>query len=274
MRKSLAVCSWSLRPDSTESLINQTQECGIQRVQLGLEPFVSGDWDLDAFMESARDHRIELCSGMMQTIGEDYSTLETIRATGGIRPDQHWDQNLARAREHAKIASELGLSLVTFHAGFLPEQSSDEYTRIADRIQRIAECFGEYEIVIGMETGQERAAELMELLDHPHMSHIGVNFDPANMILYGVDDPRTAFELLKDKVVQVHIKDALRSTSAGQWGTEVSAGSGEVDWERFFETADSMNRDLNTVIEREAGDDRVADIITARELCAEYGCVL
>lgn len=274
MRKTLAVCSWSLRPQSPESLIDMTQECGLGRIQLGLEPFLTGDWNLDEFIHSAQENRIQICSGMMQTIGEDYSTLESIRATGGVRPDQYWEQNLARANEHARIASELGLSLVTFHAGFLPESSSPEYIRIIDRIQKIADCFRRFEITLGLETGQERAEELRELLNHPHMSHIGVNFDPANMILYGMDDPRTAIELLKDKVVQIHIKDAVRTKSVGQWGKEVPVGSGEVDWEEFFKTIDTIEQDFNLVIEREDGNQRVADIIAARELCLGYGCAL
>ena len=86
------------------------------------------------------------------------------------------------------------------------------------------------------------------------------------MILYGMGDPIDGLRLLADRTVQIHVKDALPAEVPGTWGSEVPVGSGAVDWSAFFDVVEAMDRPVDLVIEREAGDARVADIITARKL--------
>jgi len=271
--KKLGVCGWSLEPRDCGGLVSSVQECGISNIQLALEPFVSGQWDVDQALELFHAKFILPCSGMMGTVGEDYSTLESIQRTGGIRPDEHWELNISRAIQHASSAHKLGIHLVTFHAGFIPNASSSEYQKIIDRIEKIANIFGEQEVVLGLETGQEGPEIMLDLLDRPALSHVGVNFDPANMILYGSGNPANAFDMLKDRVVQVHIKDALAASDPNDWGKEVPVGCGDVDWDHFFRMIHTLDDQVNVVIEREAGSDRVRDIIKARELALANGMI-
>jgi len=268
----IAVCSWSLKPCSWTDLIEKIELCRLSHMQLALEPVASCRWNIDEIAEQSKDSRISICSGMMETVGEDYSTLKSIKCTGGIRPDEHWEANRSRARDYAVIANRLGINLVTFHAGWIPDSGTLEYQTVIDRIKVIADIFEEYEIQIGLETGQERAEELLQLLANPDLSHVGVNFDPANMILYGMGDPSAAMEMLKERIVQVHMKDAAASGTPGIWGTETPAGQGEVDWDRFFQILLELPDDVNVVIEREAGDRRIDDIIGAREIAITHGC--
>ncbi len=269
--KKLAACSWSLEPSSWVDLGERILLCGLSRVQLALEPLASGQWDIDQIKGQLASHEIVLCSGMMGAIGEDYSSLESIKGTGGIRPDEHWDANQSRARKHAEVADHLGLDLVTFHAGFIPDKKTLEYQTVIDRINAIADIFGKYEIQLGLETGQERAESLLDLLDRPGLSHVGINFDPANMILYGMGDPASALNLLKGRTVQVHMKDAISADVPGTWGIETPVGQGEVDWDCFFEILETLSGDINVVIEREGGDQRVKDIIEACKIAKAYG---
>jgi sugar phosphate isomerase/epimerase len=107
-------------------------------------------------------------------------------------------------------------------------------------------------------------------LDRPN---VGVNFDPANMILYGKGDPVAALKKLSTHVRQVHIKDALPSApdaAPGQWGKEVPAGTGAVDWPAFFEVAMAIVPRVNYVIEREAGGSRIEDVKAAGELVRRH----
>ncbi|MAB72527.1 MAG: xylose isomerase, partial [Planctomycetaceae bacterium] len=94
--------------------------------------------------------------------------------------------------------------------------------------------------------------------------NVGVNFDPANMILYGMGDPVDAIRLLADHVVQVHAKDATPTETPGTWGGEVPLGTGAVDWNRFLEVVATLDESIDVVIEREAGDAREDDILAAR----------
>jgi sugar phosphate isomerase/epimerase len=211
---------------------------------------------------------ITLLSGMMAMDGEDYSTLASIRATGGIVPDATWPANLAAAGDNARIASELGLGLVTFHAGFVPESATNARAVVVDRVRSIAGVFAAHGIRVALETGQESAGTMLAFLDT--LDDVSVNFDPANMILYGMGDPVQALKRLAPHVAQVHVKDAVASAEPGRWGTELPVGAGDIDWASFFAAVRTLPQSPALVVEREAGGDRIADVQTALRLIHSY----
>ena len=268
---SLAVCSWSLQPANPADLVTKLRATGISRVQLALDPWreAPGIWGDAA--EVFKQAGITIISGMFGCLGEDYSTLDSIRATGGIVPDATWEENLQHIRATTAIAAELGLKLITFHAGFVPHDPADAaYVKMLQRLEAVAEVFAAANISAGLETGQETAADLAELLGRLKCQNLGVNFDPANLLLYGKGDPVEAMLRLRPWIRQVHIKDATRTKVPGTWGTEVAVGTGEVNWPAFFDALKDMNHAVNLVIEREAGTERVADILTAREVILKF----
>lgn len=271
MSHSIGVCSWSLRPASCAELIENIRAVGVDSVQLALGPLVENQWDREKTRAQLTHANISIRSGMITTIGEDYTSLESIRDTGGLRPDQHWEANQVNAISTADTARELAIPLVTLHAGFIPEEDIDLRNTMIERIATVAQIFNDQGIQLALETGQESAENLLELLQHPSLQSVGVNFDPANMILYSMGDPIEAMQTLADRITQVHMKDALPSDSLGQWGTEVPAGQGIVDWAMFFRMLDSIPRTIDVMIEREAGYDRAADIRIARDLAMKLG---
>lgn len=270
MIKGIGVCSWSLQPRDQADLVEQLTRCGIRRAQIALGPLIE-DASQHEFVSSAIARgRIELCSGMMQTVGEDYSTLESIRATGGLRPDQHWEANRAIATRCADLAQQLGLKLVTLHAGFIPEGNALEVQVMIGRLCTTAEIFNTKGITLGLETGQETSDTLIGVLSTiVDRVDVAVNFDPANMILYGMGDPIDALRALSPYTAQVHMKDAIITQVPGTWGREVAAGEGQVDWDAFFRIVHAMDRPIDVVIEREAGDQRIEDIKTASALAQQ-----
>jgi L-ribulose-5-phosphate 3-epimerase len=267
----LGVCSWSLRPENPRALFDAMASLGLRFVQLALEPVRAGGWSCNEVAVLAAERGIRLISGMLQTVGEDYTTIDTIRATGGLRPDAHWPTNLANAEREAEIAEALGLPLVTLHAGFVPESAGDpEHAVIVDRIAQAAERFARRGVRVALETGQESANALLELLSTPALRelNVGVNFDPANMVLYGSGDPIAALRVLRPHLAQAHLKDAVASNQPGRtWGQEVPVGTGDVNWNDFF----ALIAEGPAVIEREAGERRASDIDTARRFVAAFG---
>jgi sugar phosphate isomerase/epimerase len=261
----LAVCSWSLQPEHPDQLISRLQEIGIPRIQIMLDPLREMPALWGNISEQLAAHGIRIISGVFGTVGEDYSTLESIRRTGGLVPDATWDQNWRNIQEIVRIAVRLGLKLVTFHAGFLPHSPSDpDYGKLRDRLARVADLFHGQGIQLGFETGQETAETLNEFLVRLNRTDVGVNFDPANMILYDKGDPIEALGILGPWLKQCHIKDAIRTRTPGTWGEEVVVGQGQVDWPAFFATLDRLGYAGHLAIEREAGNQRVADILSAR----------
>ncbi len=267
LNERVAVCSWSLQPANPEELVAKLVATGIRRVQLALDPLRESPtvWGQTAAL--LQQNGISLSSGMFGCLGEDYTTLETIRRTGGIAPDATWEQNWKNIQATADMAGQLGLKLITFHAGFLPHKESDpSFGKLSARLAQVADLFSGQRLVLGLETGQESAPVLLRLLERLGRPNLGVNFDPANMILYDKGDPIEAMRLLGPWIRQVHVKDARRTKVIGTWGEEVVVGTGEVDWRAFFATLRQLNCAGDCVIEREAGIQRVADIRQAREV--------
>jgi sugar phosphate isomerase/epimerase len=263
MNRCIGVCSWSLQPSSAADLIGKLQAVGLDACQLHLDPLRTGAWDAERTVEALLDAGIEVRSGMMGMAGEDYSTLETIRRTGGVRPDHHWKENLHAAQANARVARQIGVTLVTFHAGFLPHERGAERTKLVGRLRELVDAFGREGVRVGFETGQESAVTLLDVLAELDRPTAGVNFDPANMLLYGTGEPVAALRALASRVVQVHVKDAHPPKTAGEWGEEVPVGSGAVDWAKFFAVLREKRVECDLMIEREAGTERVQDIRTA-----------
>jgi len=267
----LAVCSWSLQPGDPEHLVELVRQTGVDAIQLALSPLVHDREGWSGAIETLRRSGIGVVSGMMQTADEDYTTLESIARTGGVRPDGTWDRNRAHAAAVADLAAYAEIGLVTFHAGFIPERADDpERRKLLDRLRFLGDLFAARGLRLGLETGQETAETLDEVLGELDHDAVGVNFDPANMILYGKGDPVSALRRLARRVVQVHIKDALPADTPGTWGREVPAGQGAVDWPAFFDVARALDPPVDFVIEREAGGERIDDIVAACELACQH----
>jgi L-ribulose-5-phosphate 3-epimerase len=263
----LAVCSWSLQPESPEALLAKVKEIGIPRLQIAIDPFRENPAVWNKFHDLARSQGVTCVSGMFGTLGEDYTTMESIRKTGGVVPDQTWPKNWENIQHTATLAKKMGLKLVTFHAGFLPHEESDpDFQKLLERISNIADLFAQHGLELGFETGQEEAGTLKTFLQKLGRKNVGVNFDPANMILYDKGNPIKALRTLGPWLKQCHIKDGNKTKNPGDWGEEVPAGTGQVDWTAFFRTLNELRYEGWCCVEREAGTQRVEDIRTARKM--------
>ena len=263
------MCAWSLQPRNVDELISACAQLGLGALQLPLKVFhraglLRPGWNETATLEALSRAGIAVCSGMFATHGEDYSSLESIRDSGGVRSHEHWPANTALAVEDAARARRLGLQLVSFHAGFLPEEPGDPLRELMiDRLRTVIDAFADQGLDVAFETGQETAETLLAVLEELERPNVGVNFDPANMILYGKGDPCAALDILAPRVRQLHVKDALPAEAIGEWGTEVVVGTGRVHWEELFAVLARHDLTIDCLIEREAGDDRLGDVALA-----------
>ena len=268
----LAVCSWSLQPDDCDDLIEKVRAVGINRVQLHIDPIALGQPGWDGAVGKLKSAGVQLVSGMVGCVGEDYSSIAAIHRTGGVVPDDTWPKSRERFVKGAEVAGAAGVPLVTFHAGFVPADPADPaFATVRDRLAAAGAIFAAAGADLALETGQESADALLKLLGALG-PHVGVNFDPANMILYGSGDPTDALRKLVGRVKQVHLKDAVPSGNPGvDWGREAALGEGRVDWPAFFATLRQGGFAGNYVIEREDGEQRVADVRTAVRVYGEQG---
>lgn len=264
----LAVCSWSLHPQSPVELVALVQQTGLKQVQLALRGLLQDPATWGPVPAMLQQAGIGIVSGMFGMIGEDYSTLQTIRHTGGIVPDATWPANWEQLQKVAELAQRMQLKVVSGHLGFIPQDLTlPNGKKLCDRTAQLADLFARYGCTMLMETGQETADTLINLLKAVNKPNLGVNFDPANMILYGKGDPISALVQLLPWIRQVHIKDAVASDRPGvEWGREVAVGSGQVNWPAFVRVLRDAGYCGAYVIEREAGVNRVNDIRAAAAL--------
>jgi L-ribulose-5-phosphate 3-epimerase len=263
----IGVCSWSLKMDivRTASFMRET---GISHVHLALGPAVGEDGG--GYLADAQRQDWTISCTMLDFPQEDYSSLDSIRETGGIVPDQSWDFNKSRFSKAARMTAELGVKYISLHAGFIDHGDPARYKIMCERVCTLADIAAEQGIMLLLETGQESAAELESFMNKINHPATGINFDPANMILYGKGDPVEGVTILAKWIRHVHIKDALASGVAGQWGTEVPWGQGQVGAEKFLSALQSIGYEGTLAIEREAGDDRCSDVKLAVNRLKQY----
>ena len=156
--------------------------------------------------------------------------------------------------------------MVSTHIGFVPPSSDPNYAGMTGRVCEVASELAALGMDLLMETGQEPAPELLQFLNDLRCKNIKVNFDPANMILYGAGDPIEAIGILGRHIASVHVKDAVMSKNPGvDWGAEVPFGTGQVPPMDFLHALHDIGYRGPLIIEREAGATRLADIAFAVE---------
>ncbi|MEB9841777.1 sugar phosphate isomerase/epimerase family protein [Bacillus cereus] len=146
----------------------------------------------------------------------------------------------------------LGANIVTAHIGKIPDDENSEYydkmLRVCNEIGDLAFRFGGF---FAIETGSEKAIVLKRFLETANSKGLAVNFDPANLISDVNENPGEGLLLLKDYIVQTHIKDCkeVKSDRSTKY-IEVAAGNGEVDFDIFFKVLDKIGFDGYNMIER------------------------
>ncbi len=264
----IGVCSWSLQVASIPELVELLGKLGTNIIQIACgDPHHAAWAEGEAMPAAACAADLVMTGAMLGFPGEDYTTPQTIQATGGFGPVDLRPERLERLRWAVLRTRELGLADLMLHAGFLPSPSDPERKPFLETLAAAGRIADEQGVTLAFETGQETADLLRLTLDELDMPNLKVNFDPANMLLYDMGDPIKAIELLGPDIRSVHVKDARRPKQKGQWGEEVPLGQGEVDIPYFLETLKTVGYTGPLCVEREVGDQpsRLRDILEGIE---------
>lgn len=185
--------------------------------------------------------------------GESYESIPIVKETVGLVPLATRAERLEILKRTIDFSSELNVNAVGLHVGFVPHDNQDaDYALIVKTLQKACDYAAQANVNIHLETGQEPANILLEFLQAVDRPNLFINFDPANMILYGCGEPLPALELLGSHVRSVHCKDAKWSDKPGDtWGEEVPLGQGDVDMKAYLETLAKIGYTGPLTIERE-----------------------
>ena len=185
--------------------------------------------------------------------GESYADIPTTRETVGLVPPATRAARTQEMKEIADFARVLGCDVAALHLGFIPEDHGDElYPQVVAVTQEVCDHCQANGQNLHLETGQESADGLLKFISDVGRDNLKVNFDPANMILYGTGEPIEAVKKIGSLVGSVHCKDGKWAANPGQeWGQEMPLGQGDVGMENFLRALDEIGYSGPLTIERE-----------------------
>ena len=194
------------------------------------------------FLARLADFDITLTAVFGGFAGESYADIPTVVKTVGLVPAETRAERLVEMKEISDFSKMLGCNVIALHLGFVPHQRESilyqEVIAIAKGLCQYAAANGQ---ALHLETGQETAEALNAFIDDVDEGNLFVNFDPANMILYGTQKPIEALRALGTRVRSCHFKDATWSDKPGEtWGTEISLGQGDVDIQKYIDTLNEI----------------------------------
>jgi len=189
--------------------------------------------------------------------GESYADIPTCIRTVGLVPAETRAARTAEMKEIADFARVLGVDAVGLHIGFVPHDSADPlFDEVVAVTREVCDHCQNNGQRLHLETGQESAQALLQFRAAVERDNLFVNFDPANMILYGSGNPIEALKKVGPYVRSVHCKDAKWAEKPGEeWGAEVPLGAGDVGMETFLRTLDELGYHGPLTIEREIPQD-------------------
>ena len=246
-----------------DEIVESVASFGVSCGQLGVHGAADLAPDAAERWRAALDRSgLEIVTAFQSFEGESYASIPVCAQTVGYVPPATRREREQRTYAVSDFARSLGIPGVAAHIGCLPEDPSDaEHRAVLELVRRVCDHCARNGQTFALETGQEPAAALLEFLHAVDRPNVGVNFDPANMILYGSGEPMEALRTLREHVLTVHCKDGTWPETPGEWGRETPLGDGDVGMERYVRTLREIGYAGPLVIEREiVGEEQRADI--------------
>ena len=189
-------------------------------------------------------------------------------ATLGLVPEQYRETRVRELMQGSDFARKLGVGQIATHVGFIPENPGDaQYAATVEAVRTVAAHCKENGQYFLFETGQETPVTLLRTITDVGLDNLGLNLDPANLILYGKANPVDALEVVGKYVRDVHAKDGCYPTDGRALGQETALGEGQVNFPALIAGLKALGYDSAITIEREiSGEQQIADILKAKAL--------
>jgi sugar phosphate isomerase/epimerase len=247
-----------------DAAIQRVHDLGLPTCQVGVH---DTGGDAAANLRRALDrYGVEATSAVAGGPGPEVYDFYQGPLTIGLVPRQYRAQRIAHMKEISDFAVKAKIPAVQGHCGFIPENPNEpEYQETVEAIRTVAAYCRQNGQKFRCETGQETPITLVRAIRDIGLDNVGVNFDAANLIMYGKANPVDAVEILGPYIQGVHAKDGLYPTDPKQLGKEVPIGQGKVDFPVLIARLKQIGYRNPLTIEREiSGDKQTADILAAK----------
>ena len=264
--------------------LDDSPEAAIEKVaSLGLPTCQVGCWNVNLYTAdnarrlnaAARAAGIEISTIWAGWPGRKVWNFVEGPTTIGIVPPETRAERVEALKQGASFAREVGVGSITTHGGFIPENPSDPlYPGVVAALHDVAQACRERDLQFWFESGQETPITLLRVIEDVGTGNLGINLDPANLLMYGKANPIDALDIIGKFVAGVHAKDGEYPTNGRELGVEKPLGEGRVNFPVFIPKLRSLGFHGAVTIEREIhGPRQVADIRRAVEilgpLCAD-----
>ena len=209
--------------------------------------------EAQSYLDRLREMNITVSAVFGGFEGESYADIPTVVRTVGLVPAETRAARIIEMKEISDFAKLLGCDVVALHLGFVPHDTSDPlYAEVLDITRDVCDYVKQNSQSLHLETGQETAEALLQFIHDVDRDNLFINFDPANMILYGAGEPIEALKVLGPFVRSVHCKDAKWAAKPGEeWGSEEKLGDGQVGMEQYLRTLGEIGYAGPLTVERE-----------------------
>ncbi|MBL8815144.1 MAG: sugar phosphate isomerase/epimerase [Planctomyces sp.] len=213
-----------------------------------------------AFLSKCADAGITITAVFGGFEGESYADIATTSLTVGLVPEVTRAARVREMKEISDFTKLLGCDTIALHIGFVPDHKSENYQDLLRATRDLLDHAAANGQNLHLETGQETAEHLLHFIHDVNRSNLFINFDPANMILYGTGEPIDALKKVGKYVRSIHCKDAKWAAPEARgtgWGQEVPLGDGDVGMENYLRTLKEIGYTGPLTIEREIPQDPV-----------------
>jgi sugar phosphate isomerase/epimerase len=230
------------------------RDLGIPTIQLHAPHEASRTQEnANTFLDKLQRFNITLTCVFGGFEGESYADIPTVARTVGLVPPETRAARVKEMKAIADFAKLLGCNVVALHLGFVPHDTKHPlYADVIAITRDVCDHCTANGQALHLETGQETADALLQFINDVGRANLFINFDPANMILYGTGEPIEALRKVGKYVKSVHCKDGKWAKNPGQeWGQEVPLGDGDVGMENYLRTLKEIGYTGPLTIERE-----------------------
>ncbi|MDO8683758.1 MAG: sugar phosphate isomerase/epimerase family protein [Armatimonadota bacterium] len=258
-------------------IVSLGEDEGIEKVnKLGLPTCQIACWDPNLYNNDNIRHLRELATANeveVTTIWTGYPgpavwNFTEGPSTIGLVPPEFREMRIDTLKRAADFAKAVEVPSITTHAGFIPENPADPlYAGVVEALIKVARHCRDQGVILCFETGQETPVTLLRLIRDIGTDNLGVNLDPANLLMYGKANPIDALDLLGPYIKGVHAKDGEYPTEPGSLGVEKPLGQGRVNFPLLIPKLKSFGYSGALTIEREiSGERQITDIKKAMEI--------
>ncbi len=252
--------------------IKQVRDYGFDSCQLcGWKKEFFTDEIAQAVLDACKKYEVKISTFWCGWGGPQIWDFYEGPLTLGLVPVEYRYDRMKDLMLGSDFAKKIGVENVATHVGFLPETpNSEQYHAVVCAIRVVAQHCKDNGQHFLFETGQETPVTLRRTIESVGTGNLGINLDPANLIMYGKANPIDALDVFGEFVRDVHAKDGCYPTEGIKLGCETPIGKGKVNFPEFIKKLKEVGYNGTLTIEREIfGDQQIKDIKESKVILEE-----